>query len=351
MRLHTMLGYKLFKEDEDHNIHMIRIYKVKVPFNSKSEADPAECTIYNYDTQQKEIIRTEELKNYTPIIPDGYLTVNIATIKDNEGKPWNDIIVTGSKILDMQLGMTRPYCVCRQNITDIFANLFCQKLEPDIVGLSVNLDTCPSNFDFGIMLAVNEIRSSTCINFYRLDTLEDLYPMINLKKFDKVLEELYKIHVKKLMVPGIGMKEDHKGWCKNLKRLLEINNFQSDLDQMLGITALDFTLSNYLVEEKLPGKDTTYQRISDDLGLWLSNLHREDVRGMSVIEFDHDINLADFNNSYYKLYRDNTKKVYLGVYTGGKVFSKDLESLAEEMDFSTKFKLKLYKKYNRNNKK
>ena len=50
MKLFAMVGYKLYKEEEDGHVHMIRIVHVKKPFKlTESTKEPSEITIFDYD--------------------------------------------------------------------------------------------------------------------------------------------------------------------------------------------------------------------------------------------------------------------------------------------------------------
>ena len=60
--------------------------------------------------------------------------------------------------------------------------------------------------------------------------------------------------------------------------------------------------------------------------------------------------MVDFKNSRYFLLRDNTKTLYLLVYTIDKdELEIDLINKANEPDISTQFKLAFYNKYNQYN--
>lgn len=349
MRLYNMLGYKLFKEDED-NIHMIRIVGMKRPINITAKTpDPAEVVIYDYDTNQKRTERVENLKEYSPLKPDGILSFSVVGIKS--GKSINkDVIVTATKFINLEFGATRvPYAVCRQSITDIFYNLIATNSNNTLVGLSVNEETCPSNFDYRIMFAADEVYHNDFVNFYRTDILEDILTMIKTTRYDDTLKDLYEQHVQSIRKPELLFKNEHSGWCKNLKTLLKQNNFQSDINQMLGITDVKFDVSEYIHEAN--NGEIDYLAANDDLRLWLSTIYKINIREISVMEFDHDINLGDFNDVRYLLIRDINNTLYLMVYTiEGEYHEADLEAKAKELDFSTKFKIEFYNKYNSDNK-
>ena len=224
LRLQNCVGYKLFKENED-NIEILRIMHVK----KYKQGNPAEITVRDESTKEVKKIRVDSLKDYTPLLPDGYLTFNIVQLKDSKGKIYKDVVVTASKMLNIQIGDMFPFAICRQSITDVFYNLLCRDESDMITGLAINQNTCPSNFDFKIMLACDKIEYSENVSFYRSDILSDLLSFINEEKFDNVLELLYMEHVNAVKNPTLVFNSEHKGWCRKLKILLKENNFQNDI--------------------------------------------------------------------------------------------------------------------------
>ena len=340
------VGYKLFKEYED-SLEIIRIIKVK---KSSIYDIPNEITIKDEGTGVIKEIKVDSLKGYTPLEPDGYMTFNIVSVADSNGNLSNDVIVTASKVLNIKIGDTIPFAICRQSITDVFYNLLCKDESEMIAGLSINQNSCPSNFDFRLMLACNDIVYSEHINFYRTDTLEDILNMVRVQKFNKVLNSLYKTHIETVKDPSLSFKREDKGWCKDLKTLLKENSFQNDINEMLGITDVTFEIDKYLIEKPLivHGEEKgTFASCSDELRLWLSSIFKVNISECTFLEFGHDINLADFNNARYFLLRDKTNKLYLVVYTcDGEYLEADLENEAEKKDFSSEFRLNFYNKYN-----
>ena len=348
-RLQSMVGYKLFKESEDSDsIEVLRILKVR-----KGAQDPDTITVMDEATKEKKIIPTEYIKGFTPLEPDGYFTIAIVTISNEDHTATSkDVIVTASKILDIKIMHdTFPYAICRQCITDVFNNLLISDTKDMMYGMSINKDDCPAGYDIGLMLACNSIDHSDVFNFYRTDTLDDILSMINLRKYDQVLNTLYMRHCKSKGDPKLQFKKEDEGWCKDVKTLLHQNTFQTDINEMLGITDLDFDLSKHFVQKPLPGKEGQYYDVlSDDCKDWLSSIFKVYMDEAAVIRFDNDINLADFNNNEYELLRDSTNTLYLVTYTlAGQYKESDLEEKAKHKDFSSEFKIKFYNKYNRGN--
>lgn len=354
MRIYNMLGQKLFKDLGNGSIHMIRIVGMRKPFKiTAATPDPTEIIIYDYDVQQKKKVRVSELSEYHPLKPDGILTVSAVWVKDERGKITKDVIISATKYLNLELKISQiPFAACRQSITDIWYNLFINDESQMMVGLAVNQNNCPSNFDYRYMFACDNIEYSDFINFYRTDTLEDLYPMMDINKFNTVLSDLYKRHVKATKKPELAFRSEDGGWCKDLKTLLSQNNFQYDINEMLDITAVNFTIADFLEEKESVDGKVKYPVAREDLKYWLSMQYKENISEAAFVEYDHDINLGDYQKNRYLLLRDNTNKLYLVVYTiEGQFFEADLVEKSKQMDFSTKFKMDFYNKYNKDNNK
>lgn len=344
MKLQRMVGTKIFKTLEDGSIDLYRILKVR---KYKDQGNPSTISIRNESTGEVSKIRVDSLSDYTVLEADALLTFNIVMIGDKNNNS-KDVIVTASKMDNVKLGDTIPYAVCRQSIVDIFYNLLVSDESQMICGVSINRDTCPANFRFTDMLACSEILYSETINAYRTDTLDDIYYLINLKKYDGVLNDLYQKHVESCDNPSAAFRKSDKGWCKDLKTLLSINNFQADINQMLGITDVDFAIKDYLQKSTLVNGEE-FTTVTLDLKQWISQTWEVNIDEITVLVFDHDINLGDFNQARYFLMRDSLNILYLFVYTiTGEHYEKDLQEEADKKDFSTEFKLKFYNKYNVN---
>lgn len=344
MKLETMLGYKLFKELEDGSIDLIRIVKLK----KRSNGELKEILVHNEGTDEYKTYKNDfdKISNYTPLEPDGVCTFSIVIMGNEKQGFTKDIIATTAKFLNIKIGDALPYAVCRQSITDIFYNLLCASEDDMIVGLSVNQDTCPANYDFRNMMACSGVEYMEMVNFYRTDTIDDILKLINVSRFDIVLDDLFLQYAESCEDPTIIMKKKHKGWVRNLKSLLYDNNFQEDINQMLGITDINPSIKDHSVTKTLPnGED--YTSLDEEMTQWLSSIYKLNISDTTVLEYDHDINLGEFNNARYFLLRDPSKKLYLIVYTlNGEYHASDLEAELEKKDFSEEFRINFYNKYN-----
>lgn len=345
MNIASMIGFKFFKLDENDNLDLIRLVYAK----NYKKGSAEDITIKDCNTGEIKKVKTSYLEGYTPLEPDGVIAFNICTM--NNGKDVEkDVVIAAHKFLNIKIGDQMPWAVCRQSITDVFYNLIAKNEDDMRAGLAVNQDDCPANFDFRMMIAASGVSFSQVINFYRLDSMEDILSMVKVNKFDEVLKKLYDNHVISTKNPALQFKHQHHGWCDNLKLLIKENNFEYDINQMLGITMLDFNIEDNLVKKPLPGKENElFDAPSDEFLNWLKYQFRQNIENATFLKFDHDINLADFNNANYFLLKDINNNLYICVYTsGGQLLEADLKALSEKEDFSTKFRLNFYNKYNNN---
>lgn len=351
MRIFNMVGIKLIKQKEDGELHTVRIINVPKPQKiTKNTPNPGEIKIYDYDLEKMVKVTPDSLKEYSPLEPDGIVTFNVVKLKDATGNDVKDVLVTGTKFLNIKLFEdASPYVICRQSITDFFYNLLCNDESEQIVGISVNQDTCPANLEFNALLAADQVLYNDFINIYRTDVLDDIMSMVSESKYNDVLRSLFNKHIKHIKRPDLAFLNEHGGWCKDIRTLLNNNNFQVDLNQMLGITQVEFDLKDYMINKELPGRKDEFYSVADEtLSLWLSYTFKlPKIKEASILLYDHDINLGDFNEHKYFLIRDNNDDLYLVVYTtDNEEFKFDLEAKAAELNFTEKLRLKYYNKYN-----
>lgn len=341
-KLSKLRGIIFFKEEED-IIKMIRLL-------SDTVDEKGNVIVMDYKDKSRFSIPSEGLKEYKPLEPDGFFTANIVNVTTVDGKEEKDVVVTINKMLEVKyVGDMKPYAICRQSITDIFYNLLCKDESEMIAGLSVNRDNCPTNFDYISLLACNGLIKSDNINFYRIDTIEDILDLFDTVQYDATLRKIYKDHI--THEKRFFKENDNydKGWCRDLKTLLTVNNFQSDINDMLGIIDIDFDITKYLEKKSFTaddGTDVEYDSMNDELRIWFSSIMNISIKDSTILKYFFDIDLSEFNNHMYSFVRNNDKSLYFVTFIpDGKYLESDLEAQAKQMDFSTKFKLSYYNKY------
>ncbi len=309
-----LLGSKYFRYIDD-DIEILRVYK----------CNDIEVKLYNDKDKDKTFKMTiKELEeNYTKLNP--HAVINFCIVK--VGNNLDDVIVAMHKMSDLFSNEPTPYCVCRQNITDVFANQI--KLSNKMyVGCSMSLETCPPDVDYRIMIACNGITKSVNVCSYIDDTLDDILKMVKTKDFDRSLEALFTDHVNyevktnpalSMMKNRIMKLDTYNGYCKSLKDLLEKNNFMYDFYRAFNIIPIDLELTY--------DKETNI--VSQDIVDIISDIYEINIISTYCIEYWYDIVLEDIENDYV-LIMDKYNKLYLVAYVNGGQKHIEIENVESE---------------------
>lgn len=297
MNIHIINGTKYFNFNNEGDVEVIRI---------KNAKDLKNIKIIRND--KKEVIDSNELLNkYTKIRPDALIYFSDVNIRD-----LNDVIITVSRKQEMDSNDTVPYSVCRQNITDFFANSLSKNME--YCGVNVTKETLPEGVDMNQIMACDGINSFDTVAFYLDDTLDDILSFIKTKVYDNILYTLFMDHLKykvdknnggKLFLDAMKTRNTVDGYCKTLKDMLTYNNFIFDLRTGFNIYCLDIDLS-------------------EDNNSYLSVHNREvleyvlcknilDGPESLVILYDKDIDLTQIKKEFI-LVSDINENLYVVIY-------------------------------------
>ena len=327
------LGYKFYLDKGNNNFDVIKVIRVYEDNTFK---------VKSVDSDMTRNMGLDTLRKYTPLEPIGVITFNILLTEDNF-----DVMVAAYKLFDIKMGDNNPYVVCRQGVRDFFYDLCCKgdpEVENHLVGVSVSRDTCPANMNINELTACDMVVDTRMVHFYREDSLKDILECLNQGPFNKILNIDFTDHIKSdpKYQPFMLERKEKDGWCKNIKTLLEINNFMGDIDSMLQITAVDFIVKDYLISSEVG-----YQL--NELALtffdYVFKVNAVDTR---VIKYDNSVNLADFNNSNYTLIRDKKNILYIVVYlVQGEYLESELEDRMNKLSVSDKLRLSYYDKYSK----
>lgn len=310
-----LLGSKYYRYDENNNIEVIRIYK----FND------TEIRAYLDDDKDTKLKMTlEELEeNYVRLNPHGIINFCIVNVKDG----LNDVIVTMHKMSDLTTNEPTPYCVCRQNITDIFANQL--KINDKLyVGCSMSLNTCPPDIDYRIMVACNGVEKCINVCVYMDDTLDEILSMIKTKDFDRTLESLFTDHInyeartnaKLSPLKDLLLKQNcYNGYCKTLKLLLDFNNFMYDFYQAFNIIPIDIEVK---YDENSGEVDNTVIDI-------ISDIYEVNIVSTLCMKYWYDIDLSNIENDYV-LIMDKYNNLYVVAYVSIGPKHIDIEKIESE---------------------
>ena len=333
-KLNKYLGYIFFKAIDENSAKIIKI----IDIDDKKE----NIVTKNLDTDEVETIKFNDITGYTPINPYGF--VSFAKV---ELEGISDVIVSLYRMLDIKIGVNEPYAICRQSVNDFFYDLINNKNE-GIAGVSCTRENCPEGIPYESLAYCDNLESFKIVNFYLTDTLDDILSCINTKKYDNTLEKLYTTHMNSVN-PAYDKSKDnntsHQGWCRNLKTLLTENNFINDIDTMRNVTAVDFVIADNLdIKKSSDELDVPY--INENLTVFFSNVFRLGIKDAIAIEYDFDIDLAEFNNTKYFLVRDKANKTYIIQYTLNAEYRQDeLYTKATTLSGIDKLRLAFYEKY------
>lgn len=336
------LGYKFYKQKEDESIHLVRLIKIH-EFNDK-------ITIKDEDTKETKEISFTDLTGYTPITPYGKISfaqVKMFSNRDDKRDGFvKDVIVAAYRDIDMKMEQYEPFAVARQNITDFWYNLLTNDPNHEMVGASVTRENCPPNIPYAIMMGCDEPILYEMVSLYMDDTIETLLECIDIKSYDEIFKKLFDdhmTHLNPLYDRTIPTKFDSKnGWCKNLSTFLKENNFITDIDNMRNITAVDFSMLEFM--NKVEEMDIYH--FTPEFLQFFNNTFSINAVSADAIEYGLDVDISEFNNHNYILMRDNTNKLFIVVYTlSGEHFETDLEKESNKLSISDKLRLDFFNKY------
>ena len=311
MNNNLLLGAKYYRYDENDDIEIVRVTRhndteVKILLNGSYK----NISIKDLESQ------------YVRLNPHAIVNFCIVKLKDG----LNDVIVTVHKMSDLSSNEPTPYCVCRQNITDIFANQI-QISNKMYVGCCMSLETCPPDIDYRIMIACNGMEKCVNVCAYMDDTLSTITGFVKAKDFNNTLESLFIDHVnavvksdpKLSMMKDRIMKLDHyDGYCKSLDLLLKQNNFMYDFYRAFNIIPID--------EEVTYNSEGTLDPKITDI---ISELYEVNITSTLCMQYWYDIDLESIENDYV-LIMDKNDKLFVVAYVSNGPKNINIEKVESE---------------------
>lgn len=337
------IGYKFFRLDEEKNeVKIIRVIGLE-PFNDKFR-------VKSEEDDKIKILTYGELSKYTPLQPNGFIMITDAWANDRSGNKYDDIIITLYDYNHIKiLGDKAPYAVCRQSINDIFYNVIRTDPNLEVVGCCVSKETIPPNLQISDFLACSGVYEYQMVNYYIEDTVESVLECVDVDKPNNILLNLFKAHMEAkntnnpLFDFDLCNDRQNDGWCRNIATLLHENNFATDFDTLRSIQALDFELDPYII--KGDGTDIP-DELDEEIVAFLSRTYKIPIEKVYIMTYGHDIDLADFAEQPYMLFRDSKDITYLALYINtGKYLSSELEEKYNQISPSDKIRLAFYNKY------
>lgn len=255
-------------------------------------------------------MKLEDLReNYYLLISHAMITVSkvIVATKTN-GQPVYDIVIMVYKREDAQTEFNVPDVICRQAMSDIFYEPFCNQQENPYVGLSVSKDTIPVGYSMKDLTMCDKVLESIVINTYKTDTLDTINSLINPDRWNDILEELLNLHYqnKRMSNPFLPDKvpDVDDGYCRNIKLLMETNNFMYDFYKLLGITKVNFTI-NY--DTSRPNDEQPLPLEQKEI---IQDIYQTNMEKTFVLPFDFSLDFDKIRLNYV-LIMDATNILYI----------------------------------------
>lgn len=313
MNTNLLLGAKYYRYEGD-DLKLIRVMK----FCSETEVK-----ITEEDTKEVKRVSIKEIEdNYVRLNPHAIINFCIAGLKDG----LDDVMVMVHKMSDLASNEPTPYCVCRQNITDIFANQI-QLSEKMYVGCCMSLETCPPDIDYRIMIACNSMKKCINVCAYMDDTLDSILEFVKEKEFNNTLEALFIDHVNAVVrnTPTLSMMKDrimkldsYDGYCKTLRLLLEQNNLMYDFYRAFRIIPIDEVMVY-----------NSEGAVANNIVDIISNLYEVNIVSTLCMKYWYDIELDKIDNDY-TLIMDKNNDLFVVAYVSNGVKHINIEAVESE---------------------
>ena len=131
----SLVGSKFYKYDEDNNLIRLRV----VGMNN------SETIKVRYEDGSEEKINPNILvgegSEYRQLMHDGIVMFSVVDVSDGLGGQMPDVIVALYRKSDIDDGNPVPYCVCRQNVNDIFYEYMNPNPSVIYAGCCVSIDS------------------------------------------------------------------------------------------------------------------------------------------------------------------------------------------------------------------
>lgn len=304
------LGDKFYKYNEGADTFItIRVEKFKNENFLVCKDEKGNSSTYSVEELKKE---------YTKLKPSGLLSFNIVELNDG----MKDVIVSLYRMSDLAKHIDIPYCTCRQNIFDLFSDYLNNSKTKIYVGMSLSIETTPSNVPYITSLACNKVEHSEIVSVYLEDTLDKMLSYVKVDKFDHVLNKI---------ADSIN-NLNAIGYCRTLKELLDYTNFMFDFNKAFNIYQVPFEIK--LEDEYTLDLQQTYI---------LEEILKVQMFRTYVTKFNYDINLKKIQREHI-LVCDKSNNIYIVAYDKGEYINRTYEkNFRDKRDMVAMIKYKHHK--------
>ena len=277
---------------DDHNNEILNIVRV-----TKVRKTEVHCIL---NEKTKVIIKPSELRTYTLLKPDAYITFSVVELGDKN----EDVIIAMNRSKDGGIN-TEPFAICRQAVADVFSNQIVRDDLTFLIGTSVNKNNCPTNVDFKMLLACDKLKYWKMVACYIDDRIDTILNLIPTDKFDKTLKALYNKAPK--IITEMDIKLPVHGFCKSLRELIEYNDFEFDFLSAFNI---------YRINEEIKYQDNNELQINDDQKHIIEDIVGKYIFNTYVVKYDKTINLNLIKRNHI-LVSDKAHTLYVVAYDVG----------------------------------
>lgn len=330
LNINNILGYKCYNYVNETVLQLFRVVKIQ-------NEDTIVLEDIHGDIGKRFKINIEDLKKeYKFLKPEATISFSIVQL---QGKI-KDVIVALHKREDIENKNNIPYCVCRQNVTDVHANTI-MKGPINYVGASVSIETVPEGVPYEMLVACESVESFKVVAAYLDDTLDKILSFINCDEFDKVLLSLYNMSKTNMFV---------KGYVKTLRKLLDENNFMYDFYRAFNILPIKNTYTgtdkivSVLSQEMFTQNSNDLITMSDKTKLILEHILKCRIENYIILKYDVDIDLSEIKRKYI-LVSDNKDQVYVISYNQGDAYMNPevVQQTSDIKEYAKNIKLNLSK--------
>lgn len=279
------LGAKLFQYKEDGTPEVIRLLEIDNAKGMYKCYRERNGSVFN-------IKQSEVQSNWNLLTPDGIF--GFMRVITTEYMP--DVVVTFART-GTDTDSNLPYIICRQNVYDFFGNIGRNPATDDIlVGISVTQDTIPAGINFKDLLKAKEIIDYEFCYGYLDDNLSDIFKFITTRRYDNHLRQLWSGY-------DHSTPEGHQfiGYSRDLKEMLEVNNFMRDFRSAFGI----LFLPGPVVEEN--------EGLSEANKAYLGQLLNKTITETYLIRYTKEIDTRSIRRNWVLVssLAENLEKVYI----------------------------------------
>ena len=258
--------------------------------------------LQDVNSGQNKIIGVDILKDkFVEIESDALLDIMITSYDNGD----NDIYVCLYKKNDIASNNNMPVLILRQDVYSYSKNAFGDMS-------SIYVGECVTEFDKPSELVnlvdiceFSKVDSNLTLEVYVNDTEDDIIKLVNSNnKFNKDIESVLTTLSKK-------NTDIVKGYAKTFKELLDENHFMYSFRYVYNITQVDWPVDLGSQSHNADGDiilNSKQHKILEDI-------LRQYITDIKVIEYDHDIDVADIVSSKHIMLSDVTGKIYLIAYT------------------------------------